>query len=222
MFFAIKELGAKLYLPKWQAMKKQFQYSSEFFLSRVSVSAYTNTNAFCLGLIGSNIMVGYYVAAEKIYNAMNGIQQPLNQALYPFVAKHKDLKTYRKWVSIALMCNLFICGFVFLFAKEFITIFYGADMVEAYKILRIFCFVVLVTFPSILIGYPLLGALGHTKEANGSVIMGSVIHIIGLFTLFIIGKMNVYSIALMVLITESIVFGIRAYSVWKYKLLKEI
>lgn len=222
MYFAIKELGAKLYIPKWKAIKKQFKYSSEFFLSRISVSAYTNTNAFCLGLIGSNIMVGYYVAAEKIYNAMNGIQQPLNQALYPFVAKHKDMKTYKKWVLIALICNLFICGFVFLFAKEFITIFYGTEMTEAYKILRIFCFVVLVTFPSILIGYPLLGALGHTKEANGSVIIGSIIHVIGLFMLFIIGKMNVYSIVFMVLITESIVFGIRAYSVLKYKLLEEI
>ncbi len=221
MYFAIKELGAKLYIPKWKAIKKQFKYSSEFFLSRISVSAYTNTNAFCLGLIGSNIMVGYYVAAEKIYNAMNGIQQPLNQALYPFVAKHKDMKTYKKWVLIALICNLFICGFVFLFAKEFITIFYGTEMTEAYKILRIFCFVVLVTFPSILIGYPLLGALGHTKEANGSVIIGSIIHVIGLFMLFIIGKMNVYSIVFMVLITESIVFGIRAYSVLKYKLLEE-
>ncbi len=222
MYFAIKHLGAKLYLPKWKTIKKQFKYSSEFFLSRVSVSAYTNTNTFCLGLIGSNIMVGYYVAAEKIYQAMNGIQQPLNSALYPFVAKHKDIKTYKKWVSFALLCNLIICGFVFVFAKWIITIFYGADMMQAYKILRIFSIIVLFTFPSMLIGYPLLGALGHSREANSSVIIGSILHVIGLFTLFGTGKMNIYSIALMVLLTETVVFGLRAYSVWKYKLLKEI
>lgn len=222
MYFAIKNLGAKLYVPKMNSVKKQFKYSSEFFLSRVSVSAYTNTNSFCLGLIGSSIMVGYYVAAEKIYNAMNGVQIPLNQSLYPFVSKHKDIKTYKKWVLIALICNFFICAFIFWFAKEFITIFYGINMTEAYKILRIFCIVVLITFPSILMGYPLLGALGYTKIANGSVIAGSIIHILGLFILFIIGKMNIYSIALMVLITESTVFCVRAYFVWKYKLLKEI
>lgn len=222
MYFAIKELGAKLYLPKWQAIKKQFKYSSEFFLSRVSVSAYTNTNAFCLGLIGSNIMVGYYVAAEKIYNAINGIQAPLGQALYPFVAKNRDIKTFKKWFFIAILCNLSICTFVFIFAKQFITIFYGENMLFAYKILKIFSFISLIVFPSMLIGYPLIGALGHTKEANGSVIIGSIIHVIGLFILFIIGKMNVYSIAFMVLITESIVFCIRAYSVLKYKLLEEI
>ena len=94
-------------------------------------------------------------------------------------------------------------------------------MLAAYKVLRIFSIVVLITIPSILIGYPLLGALGHTKEANGSVIYGSIIHIIGLILLLVIGKMNIYSIALMVLITESIVFGLRFYNVLKYKLLKE-
>lgn len=220
IFFAVKTLGAKLYFPKWKSIKKQFQYSSEFFLSRVSVSAYTNTNTFCLGLIGSNIMVGYYVAAEKIYNAINGIQAPLGQALYPFVAKNKDLKTYKKWFLIAVLLNVIICSFVFIFAKQFITIFYGIEMCNAYKVLRLFCLISLVVFPSMLVGYPLIGAMGHTKEANGSVIVGSVIHIIGLLALYLTHKMNIYSIALMVLITESVVLGIRIYAIFKYKLLK--
>lgn len=220
MFFAIKNLGAKLYIPKWGAIKKQFKYSSEFFLSRVSVSAYTNTNTFCLGLIGSTVMVGYYVAAEKIYNAINGIQAPLGQALYPFVAKNKDIKTYKKWFKVALFCNVLVCSIVFIFAKEFITLFYGAEMTNAYYVLRIFCLISLIVFPSMLVGYPLIGALGHTKEANGSVVIGSVVHITGLFILFVINKMNIYSIALMVLITESVVFSIRGYSIWKYKLLE--
>ena len=219
MFFAIKEFNIKLYLPKWNSIKKQFKYSSEFFLSRVSVSAYTNTNSFCLGLIGSTLMVGYYVAAEKIYQAISGIQTPITQALYPFVSKNKDINTYKKWFKIAVLGNIIVCTFVFVCAKWIIAIFYGSEMLEAYKILRIFCLVTLITFPSILLGYPLLGAMGHTKIANGSVITGSIIHIIGLALLFVIGKMNVYSIASMVLITESVVFAIRVFSVLKYKLL---
>ena len=219
MWFAIKEFKIKFYLPKLNSIIKQFKYSSEFFLSRVSVSAYTNTNTFCLGLIGSNIMVGYYVAAEKIYQAIAGLQAPLSGAIYPFVAKHKDIKTYKKWFNIAVLINLLVCTFVFIFAKWIITIFYGIDMAEAYKVLRIFCLIALVTFPSILLGYPLLGAMGHTKEANSSVIIGSVVHIIGLIILFTLNKMNIYTIACMVLITESVVFAIRVYSVLNYKLL---
>ena len=219
MHFAIKNFNIKLYIPKWQSLKKQFLYSSEFFLSRVSVSAYTNTNTFCLGLISSNIMVGYYVAAEKIYNAINGLQTPLGQALYPFVAKNKDIKTYKKWFILACLLNLCVCTFVWTFAKQFINVFYGIDMINAYKILRIFCLISLIVFPSMLIGYPLIGAMGHTKFANRSVIAGSIVHMAGLLVLFLTGKMNIYSIAFMVLVTECVVFGIRLYAIGKFKLL---
>lgn len=220
MYFAIKELGAKLYLPKWQAIKKQFKYSSEFFLSRISVSAYTNTNSFCLGLIGSNIMVGYYVAAEKIYQAINGITVPLNGALYPFVAKNKDVKTFKKIFCIAIIINFFVCATMFIFAKPIITLFYGAEMENAYKIFRIFCVIASFDIPSILVGYPLLGAMGRSDVANNSVILASIVHIFGLTLLYFTGHMNIYSIALMVLVTESVVFLMRFGAIWKYKLWK--
>lgn len=220
MYFAIKNLGAKLYIPKWNSLKKQLKYSSEFFLSRVSVSAYTNTNAFCLGLVGSNIMVGYYVAAEKIYQAINALINPLNGALYPYVAKNRDIKTFKKVYIFAVIINFLICCNVFILAKPIIILFYGAEMVNAYKVLRIFCIIASFDVPSILVGYPLLGAMGYTNIANNSVIIASIVHVLGLVILFLTGKINIYTIATMVLVTEFVVFLIRMTYVKKYNLLK--
>ena len=220
LYLAVKDFGVRFYFPRWSTIKKQFKYSTEFFMSRASLSLYTNTNAFFLGLISSNLMVGYYVAAEKIYRALDTLMSPLSQALYPYVAKYKDMKTYKKVFIYASLVNALVCIFVFLFAKNIMSIFYGDELMNAYGILRIFCLVILIDGPSILVGFPLLGASGHTKVANGSVIFGSFVHLTGLFTLFLIGKMNVYSIALMVLVTESIVCSIRMFYVNKYKLLK--
>ena len=219
MYFAIKELGARLYIPKWSTIKKQFKYSSEFFLSRASLSIFTNTNSFCLGLISSTIMVGYYVAAEKIYAAISGLVGPITGALYPFIAKNKDIKLYKKIFTGVVIVNIFICAFVFIFAPDIITIFYGKDMYNAYKILRIFCFLTMISVPHMMLGYPLLGAMGYTKQVNASIIISSFIHIIGLTTLYFTGIMNIYTIALMVLVTESFVFILRGYWVLKYKLL---
>ena len=219
MYFAIKNLGAKLYLPKRNTIKKQFKYSSEFFLSRASLSLFTNTNSFCLGLISSTVMVGYYVAAEKIYAAISGLVGPVTTALYPFVAKYKDIKLFKKIFKHVVLVNICICIFVFIFAPNIITVFYGAEMYNAYKVLRIFCFLTMVSVPHMMIGYPLLGAMGYTKQVNASVIISSIVHIIGLTTLYLTGKMNIYSIAYMVLITESFVFLLRGYWVLKYKLL---
>jgi len=221
LYFALKQLGAELYLPKLHSIKKQFKYSSQFFLSRVSVSAYTNTNTFCLGLTGSNIMTAYYIAAEKIYNAVNGLAYPVNGALYPFIAKNRDIKTYKKIFTAACLVNFCICAFIFIFAQQFINIFFGSEMIEAYKVLRIFCIISLFVFPSMLLGYPLIAASGYVKEANESVIAGSLIHIAGLSVLFFSGRMDIYSIAFMVMLTEIIVFGIRVYCIFKYKLLED-
>lgn len=218
LYFVFKTFGIKFYIPSKKAILKQFKYSSEFFISRVSLTLYSNTNAFCLGLLGSNLMVGYYVAAEKIYNAMSGLQLPINQALYPYVSKNKDVKLYKKIFSTVCFINILICALAFIFAKDIITIFYGTEMADAYKILRIFCLVVIADVPNILLGFPFLGALGHTKIANGTVILASIVHIIGLFVLILNHFLTVYSIAYMVLITITVILLLRLYATIKYNL----
>lgn len=218
-YFAIKEFNIKFYIPSFSSIKKQLKYSTEFFLSRASVSLYTNTNSFCLGLISSNILVGYYVAAEKIYRAIGGLSYPLNNALYPFIAKNKDIKTYKKVTAIAIIVNTFICAVVFIFAPKFITIFYGAEMLNASAILRTFCFGAFIAVPHMMIGYPLLGAMGYTKEVNVSVIISSIVHVVGLLGLYLTNKMTIYTISYLAVFTEYFVFVLRAYWVWKYKLL---
>ena len=93
-------------------------------------------------------------------------------------------------------------------------------MLEAYKILRIFCIVVIVTCPSTLLGYPLLGAMGFINEANKSVIIASITHIIGLGILYLMDKITPYSIAYMVLCSETLLFLQWSFYIIKYKLLK--
>ena len=217
----MKEFGIKLYIPKLNSIKKQFKYSSEFFITRVSVSAYTNTNTVCLGFVDSELMVGFYVAAEKIYGAINGLKAPLVNALYPYVTRNRDIKLYKKIFKMTILVTFLISLFGFIFAKDIITIFYGFEMQEAYKIFQIFCFLFFVNVPSVLLGYPLLGAFGHTKICNYSVVASSIVHIIGLIILISLSKLTIYTMAMMVTLTTIIELSIRIVGTCKYKLLKE-
>ena len=122
---------------------------------------------------------------------------------------------------LAIIVNTFICGLVFIFAPQFITAFYGADMHHASVLLRTFCFGSIIAVPHMLIGYPLLGAMGYTKEVNASVIISSIAHVTGLLALFLTGKMTIYTISYLAVLTEYFVFVLRAYWVWKYKLLSK-
>lgn len=60
------------------------------------MSIYTSANAFVLGLFTNNTMVGYYSMAEKLYMAIQSLYGPITQALYPYVAKEKNIKLFKK------------------------------------------------------------------------------------------------------------------------------
>ena len=223
IWLAYKRFGLRIVKPKIEEIKYQIKYSSEFFLSRFAVTSYSNTNTFIIGLLCSPIMVAYYGAAEKIFQAMNGLSAPIGQVLYPFMAKQKNINKFKKIFYPSLIFLACMSIFMFLSAKYFILIFYGSELITAYKVLRIFCVTILCSFTTGLIGYPLLAALGYSKEANFSVIYASIIHISGLFILFLLDKINIYTVAWMTMISEFIcvsyrIYGIKKYNLWAEKL----
>ena len=80
----------------YRVMLFYFKDSSDFFLSRVSVSIYTSSNAFLLGLFTNNLTVGYYSIAEKLYMALRSLYSPISTALYPYISKQKNIKLFKK------------------------------------------------------------------------------------------------------------------------------
>jgi PST family polysaccharide transporter len=200
-------------------IKHYFIESSHYFLSRISVTFYTTSNAFVLGLFTNNTMVGYYSIAEKLFQAIQHIYYPMVQALYPYVAKHKNISLFQK---IFIFANIFnILGVVLLyFTEEYIfnLLFSTSIGIESLTVFNYLLLAVLLIVPSILLGYPYLGALGFSNYANLSVVYGSIFHIIGLIILIIFDKLNIYNVALMVFATESLVLATRIHWIRKNKL----
>ena len=107
---------------------------------------------------------------------------------------------------------------MFIFAKDFTIIFYGKEMVLSYKVLRIFCITLLFSFTHGLMGYPVLAALGHSKEANYSIVVASICHISLLFVLLYLKVANIYTVAMLTAVAEGLVFLYRVLVINKYKL----
>jgi len=209
-----KQFNQSFVLQPYPILKGYFSDSSQFFLSRVSVSIYTSANAFVLGLFLGNTMVGYYSIAEKLYQALQSFYGPITQALYPYVAKERNIKLFKKLFSGIVIINIlgitllyFIGPFVFdlLFTQHI-----GNESIKVFNILLL---AALVVVPSILIGYPFLGALGFAKYVNLSVVYGSIFHISGLALLVFFDRITIFSVSFMVVGTETLVFLYRIYSI---------
>lgn len=193
-------------------LKEYFIYSSKFFLSRISVSIYTSSNTFVLGLFINNTAVGYYSVGEKLYQFLQYIYYPLNQVLYPYMASTKNSIFFRMIFKIVLLFNIVLVVLFFLLANKIFNILFPSQFAcESIIVFRILLIALFVVIPSMMMGYPFLAAMGYSDIANKSVIYGSLIHMFGLSTLAFSKHINIYSVAFMVIISESLVFVYRLY-----------
>lgn len=218
LYVATKRFGIQLFLPKWSFIIHQLKYSTQFFFTRLSAFGTTNTNTFCLGLIGSKLAVGYYVAAYNIFWAVNAFSSTFEVPFFPYMNKNKDLKLYKKVFPLAFIGFGIMSLFLYVFAKPIITVFYGEAMMPAYDILKIFCINLFILRIADIIGYPLLGAFGHIKTSNNISIFSSIFHLIGLLFLFLTNNLTMFTIAWLIVISNSINLILKIFYIFKYKI----
>lgn len=218
IYIACKRFDLKIIIPSKIEIVHQFKYSSEFFLSRIAATGSTNTNSFIIGLITNPVSVAYYTAAEKIYYALVGLSVPISQVLYPYIAKNKNIKKFKKIFYPTVIILFLTTLFILINAEFFVKLFYGEGLIEAYKVLQIFCVTLLFSFVSAMVGYPLLAAMNHAKEANSSILMGVVFHICSLFILLTLNQLNIYKVAILTILTEGLILLYRVLAIKKYKL----
>jgi polysaccharide transporter, PST family len=207
-------------VPSLNEIMHSLKDSSQYFLSRISVSVYTISNVFTLGLFGSNTMAGYYSAAEKLFIALQQAYLPVNNSLYPYMAKTKNVAVFKKiFYFITIANTLLIAGLLF-YTKDIVYLVYKVQSSESIIVLQLLLVACLLIIPSILLGYPFLGALGYSKFTNNSVISSSVFHLCGLVFLVLTNNLTIYTVAGMLIITEAVVCGIRLWGAYKFNLFK--
>jgi PST family polysaccharide transporter len=220
LMFMVKER----FYPRWPGISyciATFKSSTPFFWSRAAVSTYTAGGALFLGLYGMPLQVAYYAAAEQLYKGAQSLFAPLAQALYPNLARTKNFHL----LFSVLKGTLLVCigGLVFgVFAGKWtIALLFGKTFGGSYVVLLVFLVTLIVNTPSVLLGYPLLGALGQAGKANRSVVIAGLLQIVLLCICFTLGWTQALQIAVTVLVVETIVLMLRAkwgkehYRLWQ-------
>lgn len=211
--FFMYRLGYSPLWPGWSFVKSVFIESVQFFWSRLAVSTYTLGGVFYLGLFATPSAVAFYSAAEQLYRAGQALFQPVVQSLYPYMARTKDLNFFTKIMKGAVAFSMLGLVFTYFTGEWFLVKIFGVEFSESYYVLMIFVLAFCVVVPSSLLGYPLLGVFDKSDFANGSVLVGGVVQLLLLFTLWVLSWNYILMVAATVLITECLVFLIRYYRV---------
>ncbi|MFY0608230.1 MAG: oligosaccharide flippase family protein [Cyclobacteriaceae bacterium] len=218
LLICVQKFQISYFVPSLFLLKKYLIDSYAFFLSRVSVSLYTISNTFVVGAFLGMEMVGVYSIAEKLFQAMQGLYHPLMNAVYPFISRVKDNKIFRKIFLGSVLINFLVVVGVYFTADIIFSLVFRDAGIESVFVFQRLLFITLVIVPSILLGYPFLGAMGFSGFVNRSVMISSFLHITLLVVLIILKEVTLMNVVLAIFITESTVLLIRIYGTFKFGL----
>ncbi|MCM1321647.1 MAG: oligosaccharide flippase family protein [Bacteroides sp.] len=197
------------------SVREELKKSSQFFVSRVAVSMYQTLNTVLLGLKFPSAQLAQYGAANNLTSCARQCISPISDGIYPYMVKNRNYRLVKKLILILEPLIIAGCVVLYFISPWFIKVFCGAGYESAVPIFRAMLPLVVISLPTYLFGYPLMGALGIIKFANLSVIISSVFHLCRLGILYLAGRMGFVSVALLTFATEVVVFAIRVYAAAK-------
>lgn len=207
MIYRIK--WVKWSCPRVEQLKEIMYDGWHIFLSNIAGSLYINSIPVLLGFIVGPVLVGYYVAADRIRQAIQGLMGPVTQVFYPRVSalmiinKDKAFKMIRWLLSLQSLIALIVSLLVCFFAERIILLFYSSAYTESITILRLLAPLLFVISVSNVLGVQGMLTMGMRKSFSGIVWVGAILNTILIFPL--IYSYGINGAAMSVLVTEVII-----------------
>ena len=220
-FKGVYSNGYYIKLPSFKHVIETFRNSTQYFLSRAAVSVYTTASTLIVGAFAGVQQAAYYSACEKLYQAGQSATGPVNQALFPYLAKTRDVKFLLKVISMFFVPLLVSISIAYYYSDLILDVFFGSEYLEAASTLRIFLLICMVNFLAVNFGYPAFASLGKLHIANISVCIAAILQLSVLLVLYKTENISAKSVALSVLFVESFVAVLRMSLFYFYLKKKE-
>jgi PST family polysaccharide transporter len=171
--------------PEIKEITGQLKNGFGLFISNISISFYTNSTVFILGLIATKEIVGYYSAAEKIITASIAIFFPISQALYANISfrvsqsANDALIFLKKIMKYMAVFGLFLSLILLIFAGQISELILGSGYPETINLIRVLSFLPFILSMSIVFANLFLLAFGHTKLWNKLIFSTLIFYIAG-------------------------------------------
>lgn len=201
--------NVKFEIPTIMDIKFQFVEGWHYFLSQASVSLYTISNIFILGLFASDTIVGYFSAADKIRQAVQNLSSTAGRTVFPHlsseferskVAAFSFIKKYILTVGSITFVSSFL---LFLLANPIVIIVLGPGYESSVLLLKILSSLPFIIFLSNVAGVQTMINMGFKREFAKIILISGLFNIILSFVL-----VPIYlslGTALIVLLTELLV-----------------
>lgn len=197
----------------WKMLKESFVY----FLSDVASTAFGALNTLLIGIMLSDQDVSFWGVAMTFVSAVQMMYNPIVNSIYPHMILNKDLKVIRNVLFVFIPVIVVGCVIVWFGADLLVAIMGGAKYLGAAPLLRWLVPLLFISFPAALFGWPVLGAIGKTKETTITTIIAAVVQVLGLVVLMVIDQFNLFTLAMLRAATDLLLTVLRLGYFIKYR-----
>jgi len=175
--------------PRRQAIWDQIKGGWHVFLSTAAINVYTSSNTFVLGLIAGPVAVGYFSAANKIVQAVQGMLTPVTQTLYPHISalagksQESALNFIRKVLKYMAPSSFVLSCVLFVAAPHLVLLVLGAQYAESTPILQWLAFLPFIIALSNVYGIQTMLTFGMNQIFSRILMASAALNLILIFPL---------------------------------------
>lgn len=208
--------GVGIARPTFKESFEELRVSAIYCVSNVSSSLFSGFTTVIIGLaITSKTDIAFWSLTLTTVNAVQSLYTPIANSLYPHMIKNRDFGFARKLALVALpVLVLSIVAYCAL-SKPIMLVLGGPEYVGGAHVMWMISPIFIFSFYGILIGWPVLGAMGHVKELTVSTLFTGIVNVVSLLALYLAGLITLDVICVARWGCDALLLLVRVFMLWR-------
>lgn len=205
--------GVGITRPTLRESVAELRISAIYCVSNVSSSIFSGFTTLIIGLALTDTKeIAYWSLTLTTVTAVQALYGPISSSLYPHMIGSRDFAFARKLALIAAPALALGTAAYCLLAEQIMAVLGGEEYIAGASVMLMIAPVLPISFYSILVGWPVLGAMGRVRELTASTVLTGVANVVALLALYLTGNATLETICLVRWLTEALLLGTRGFS----------
>ena len=205
--------GVGISRPTLRESVAELRTSAIYCVSNVSTSIFSGFTTLIIGLALTDAKeIAYWSLTLTTVSAVQALYGPISNSLYPHMLGSRDFAFARKLALIAAPALAVGTVAYCLLSEQIMAVLGGEEYIAGARVMLMIAPVLPISFYSILVGWPVLGAMGRVRELTASTVLTGFVNVIALLALYLTGHATLDSICLVRWLIEALLLGTRGFS----------
>lgn len=187
----------------FKLLREMFKGSTAFFVSNAADTVLSNLTTLLIGIyITNEADISYWSLAIMMISAIQALYTPITNSLYPHMIKKRDFRLARKLLVLGVIAAL-IGSIAYASLSDLVmAIIGGSAYMEGAYVLRLTSPILVFSYVVLLLGFPVLAAVGKVKQLTATSLIAAAFQIIGFVVLIATGSFELFAVAILRDLTE--------------------